>query len=163
MTISIIVAVAENGVIGNKGKLAWRLPAELAHFKQLTMGHPIIMGRKTYESIGRALPGRTNIVITHDPNYSAPGCIVAASLDAALKAVPANTKEAFVIGGATIYKAAILIAEKLYLTKIHAAPDGDTFFMYSPTEWQITTQEDHAADDKNPIPFTFLELNRVAA
>jgi dihydrofolate reductase len=161
MTISIIVAAAENGVIGNKGELAWRLPAELAHFKQLTIGHPIIMGRKTYESIGRALPRRTNIVITHDPNYSAPGCTVVTSLDAALAVVPSDTEEVFIIGGATIYKTALPLANKLYLTKVHAAPDGDTFFMYNPTEWRTTAQEDHPADDKNQLPFTFLELEHV--
>lgn len=159
MTISIIVAVADNGVIGNRGELAWHLPGEMAHFKAVTMGHPIIMGRKTHESIGRALPGRTNIVISRNQDYEAPGCIVVGSIEAALNRA-GDEDEVFIIGGATIYDAALPITNQLYLTKVHATPEGDTFFRYDSDEWTVAEQEEHAADEKNQYAYTFMRLTR---
>lgn len=159
MTISMIVAVAKNGVIGNKGELAWYLPAELARFKQTTMGHPIIMGRKTHESIGRALPGRQNIVITRNNHYEAPGCTVVHSLDEALQAAK-GADEVFIIGGATIYDQAMPRTDRLYLTQIDGEPEGDTLFHYNPSDWQEKSREPHPTDDKNPYAYTFLLLER---
>lgn len=158
MNIAIIVAVAENGVIGNKGELAWHLPAEMAHFKTLTTGHPVIMGRKTHESIGRALPGRRNIIVTHNPQYEATGCEVVSSLEAALDLV--RDEQAFVIGGSSIYAAALPFAHDLYLTIVHASPEGDTFFSYNKNDWALLDSETHEADEKNTFAFTFEHLVR---
>lgn len=158
MNIAIIVAVAENGVIGNKGGLAWHLPAEMAHFKAITMGHPVIMGRKTHESIGRALPGRRNIVVTHNPDYEAPGCEIAPSLEEAIKHI--GNAQAFVIGGSSIYTAALPLAHDLYLTIVHTSPEGDTFFNYDQNEWALLDSETHAANEKNPFAFTYEHLVR---
>src|SRR3990167_10858678 len=141
--VSIIVAVAgEKRVIGKKGSLPWYIPQELKRFKEITMGHPIIMGRKTHESIGRVLPGRTNIIITREPNYQAEGCIVVHSLEEALRQV--QDEEVFVIGGGEIYKQALPLADKLYLTYIDKEIEGDTFFpdysdfkrVISESDWQ---------------------------
>src|SRR5256885_2083203 len=127
--ISLIVAVADNGVIGKTGQmLPWRLPADLAHFKQITMGHPIIMGRKTYQTIGRPLPGRTNIVVTRDQHFVAPGYTVAHSLEKALEVE--ESTEQFVIGGANLFEQALPLADKLYLTEVHSNPEGDIKFSF---------------------------------
>ncbi|MBI2334748.1 dihydrofolate reductase [Candidatus Daviesbacteria bacterium] len=127
MRINIIVAVAgKKRVIGKKGALPWYIPQELKRFKEVTMGHPIIMGRKTHESIGRALPGRTNIVITHEPNYKALGCIVVHSLEEAFQQT--KNDEVFIIGGGQIYAEALPLADKLYLTYIDKEVEGDVFF-----------------------------------
>jgi dihydrofolate reductase len=160
MTLSIIVAMAKNGVIGKSGGLPWYLPAELAYFKKVTTGHPIIMGRKTHESIGRALPDRKNIVITHDKDYKAKGCVVVDSLESAVKAAK-GAEEAFIIGGESIYKLALPKADKLYLTKIDADIDGDRFFRYDTSEWKQVWSEKHAKDEKNPYDFEFTMLERV--
>jgi dihydrofolate reductase len=162
--ISAIVAVAKNGVIGKEGGLPWYLPAELARFKEVTMGHPIIMGRKTHESIGRALPGRTNIVITRDKDYKATeGCMVVNSLDEAIeqakKAGGAN--EIFIIGGASIYEQAMPLLDRIYLTKVDAEIDGDKFFKYDPKKWNQISSEKHSADDKNKYGFEFTVLERT--
>ena len=164
MNLSIIVAVAENGVIGKTNTLPWYLPAEMAYFKQKTMGHPIIMGRRTHESIGRPLPGRTNIVITHDKNYEADGCQTASSLDEALiKAKAAEgANEIFVIGGESIYALALPKANKLYLTKVRATIDGDKFFEYDANGWFQVWHEKHQADAKNKYDYEFLILERHA-
>lgn len=159
MTISIIVATAENGVIGNRGNMPWRLPADLAHFKRITTGHPIIMGRVTHESIGRALPGRYNLVITNEKNYQADGCEVANSLEEALKKVTGE-KEVFIIGGASIYEQALPKADRIYLTLIHARPEGDRYFKYDPREWEEVSRKSHKADDKNQHDYDFLILER---
>lgn len=162
--LSIIVAVAENGVIGKKGGLPWYLPAELAYFKKRTMGHPIIMGRKTHESIGRALPGRTNIIITHDKKYQAEGCIVVSSFEEALK----QAKQAeggdgtIVIGGESVYAMALPKADRLYLTQVKAKIKGDTFFKYDPTGWQETWSEEHKHDSKNPYDYRFTIQERAS-
>lgn len=162
MTISLLVAVAENNVIGKQGTLLpWRLPADLKHFKQLTMGHPIVMGRKTYETIAQPLPGRVNIVITHDTNYEAPGCKVVHGVPEALAlANDTGTDEVFIIGGSVVFDAAIAQADKLYLTEVHAKPDGDVFFTYNTADWQEVARQDHPADEKNQYPYSFVTLVR---
>lgn len=161
--ISAIVATAEDGVIGKDGGLPWYLPAELAHFKELTTGHPIIMGRITHESIGRSLPGRTNIVITRDQDYKvADGSKLVSSLDSAIKL--ARTKggsdEIFIIGGEQIYTEALPKIEKIYLTRVKAKVSGDKFFKYNPKDWEQTSIEKHKADDKNQHDFEFVTLQR---
>jgi len=159
MIISAIVATANNGVIGKEGGLPWYLPADLAHFRQTTAGHPVIMGRKTHESIGRALPGRQNIIITHNKNYQAQGCEIAPSLDEALRLV-SGTDEVFIIGGQTIYTLAMPKTDKIYLTKVDADIPGDKYFLYEPAQWQETSVEKHPADDKNQYPYEFVLLER---
>lgn len=127
--ISLIAALSENRVIGNGGKIPWHLRDDFRRFKERTLGHAIIMGRKTHESIGRPLPGRTNIVITRDTNRDIPGCVVAGSLDEALeKAISIESDEIFVIGGGQVYAEALPKTERLYLTLVHAIMDGDAFF-----------------------------------
>ena len=156
--ISIIAAVSENGVIGKDGGLPWKISADLKRFKELTMGLPIIMGRKTFESIGRALPGRTNIVITRDLNYQATGCTVAGSLEQAIKkAEKTGSNEVFIIGGGEIYRAAIKIADTLYLTLVHATVSGDTFFPdYSEFKNAVSSEEGLGSG----WSYTFLKLTR---
>lgn len=159
--ISIIVAVAgEKRVIGIKGGLPWYIPEELKRFKEITMGHPIIMGRKTHESIGKALSGRTNIVITSNPNYAASECIVVHSLDEAIKVAqgqPGN-EEIFIIGGGEIYKQALPEADKLYLTQIDKEIKGDVFFPdysdFKKVVWESGKQESEG------FKYKFLELER---
>ena len=162
MTISIIVAASENNVIGNKGKLPWRLVADFKRMKELTMGHPLIMGRKTHESIGRALPGRRNIVITSQ-NVNFHGCEVASSLDEALKAVKDDVSgEAFIFGGGEIYKQAIAKTDRIYLTRVHATVDGDAFFPeIDPQQWKEIAQEDHPADTENQYPYSFITYEKI--
>jgi dihydrofolate reductase len=157
--ISIIAALDRNRAIGKQGGMPWYLPADLARFKSLTMGHPILMGRKTHASIGKALPGRRNIVITRDAGYAAPGCEIAGSLEDALRL--AGEEEAFVIGGGEIYGQALPLARKLYLTRIDAAFDADTFFPeFDESAWRIVSREAHAPDEKNSHPFEFVVLER---
>ncbi len=159
MLISIIVAVAENGVIGRDNQLLWRLPDDLKRFKQLTLGHPIIMGRKTFESIGKPLPGRTSIVITRSPGYTIEGAIVVHSLDEAIAVAQAcDSGEAFIIGGGEIYRQAQEkgIVSRLYLTRVCIDIEGDTFFEIPDlTKWQLTSEEFHPPDDRHPITFSF--------
>jgi dihydrofolate reductase len=160
MTISLIVAVSQNGVIGKEGGLPWYLPAELARFKQITIGHPIIMGRKTHESIGRALPGRQNIVITRNQDFKAEGCEVVSSLDEALKAA-GQVDEVFVIGGASIYEIALPKADKVYLTKVATDIDGDKYFSFNNSGWKLISSDKYSADDKNKFDFEFQEWVRA--
>lgn len=161
MKISIIVAMASNGVIGRDNELPWHLPADLQHFKRTTMGKPILMGRKTWESIGRPLPGRTNIVITRDAAYRAEGCVVVNSIDAALEAV-GEQDEVMVIGGAEFYRQVLPRTETIYLTRVHATISGDTRFPeLSTDEWHEVERSDHAADNKNPHDYSFIRLERV--
>ncbi len=151
---SVIVAMDKNRVIGSDNKLPWRLPAELAYFKKVTMGHPIIMGRKTHESIGRPLPGRENIVLTRDEDYSSQGCSVVHSVDEARKLV--GQREAFVIGGAEILKLFFPYVEKLYITWIDHEFAGDTYFPpIHDEEWQLISSEDGLTDEKNPYRYEF--------
>ena len=162
MKLSIIVAMAENRVIGRDNGLPWHLPADLKHFKAITMGKPIIMGRKTWESIGRPLPGRTNIVVTRTPDYKADDCEVVHSLDEALAAVD-GFDEAMVIGGAEFYRQALPQASTLYLTLVHAAVTGDTYFPeLDLQQWREAERKDFAADENNPYAYSFIRLERVA-
>jgi len=161
MKISIVVAMAANGVIGRDNQLPWYLPADLWHFKQTTMGKPILMGRKTYESIGRPLPGRTNIVITRDEGYVAEGCVVVHSIEAALQAA-GEQEEIMVIGGAEFYRQVLPHADTLYLTRIHEDFEGDTLFPeLNAAEWREVERTDCEADDKNPYRYSFVRLDRV--
>ncbi len=162
MKISMIVARADNGVIGLKGGLAWNLPAELAYFKQVTMGHPIIMGRKTHDSIGRPLPGRLNLIVSRNPSYEAPGCTVVSSLSKALQAARATgTDEAFVIGGVSLYQEAESIADSLYLTEVHANPSGDVKLALDPASWSEISRVDRPADAANEHDISFVVLRKV--
>ena len=162
MLVSLIVAVAKNGVIGIDNKLPWHLPNDLKYFKQVTMGKPIIMGRKTYESIGRPLPGRTNIVISRQEGYSAEGCKTASSLQEAVGlakdiAVTDGADEVVVIGGAQIYIEAMSMADRLYLTEVHAEVEGDAFFPdRTETDWTEVGREDHMAEGPNPYDYSFV-------
>ena len=162
MRISIIAAMSENGVIGRAGRLPWHLAADLKRFKQLTLGHTVIMGRKTWESIGRPLPGRRMVVITRQSGYRAEGADVVSNFDDALAiARAAGDDEAFIIGGAEIYRLALPRAERLHLTLIHAKIDGETVFpSVDWSIWQQTTSEAHRADDKNGFPFSFQVFER---
>ncbi|MGZ2368850.1 dihydrofolate reductase [Ancylomarina sp. YFZ004] len=160
MPISIIVATSHNNVIGKDNKLIWRLSADLKRFKALTTGHHIIMGRKTFDSIGKPLPDRTSIIITRQADYKAEGCIVVNSLEEALAKVPAE-QEAFVIGGGTIYKEAIEKADKLYLTLVHGKFDGDTFFPKLDSKmWGSLKREDHMPDAKNEHAYSFIDYEK---
>lgn len=163
MRITVIVAVADNGIIGQDGRLPWRLPGDMAHFKATTMGHPVIMGRKTFQSIGKPLPGRTNIVITRHAGFDAGGAVLADSFQAALAAAGQageGADEAFVIGGAQIYDLALPRADRIILTEVHATPDGDTSFpAQDQAEWREVTREDAAADGAAPA-YSIVTLDR---
>lgn len=162
MKLALIVAVSDNDVIGRAGRLPWRLSADLRNFKRLTIGHPVIMGRKTYELMGKPLPGRTNIVLSRDPSYEAEGCIIAHSLnDAIRKAWRAD--KSFVIGGQKIFEEAIDKADELYITRVKAEVEGDTFFRFDPTSWKLTSSESCEADDDNQHPFEFQHWVRARA
>ncbi|MDQ6958489.1 MAG: type 3 dihydrofolate reductase, partial [Mariprofundaceae bacterium] len=150
----------KNGLIGAGGKLPWRLPADMAWFKKNTMGKSILMGRKTFDSIGRPLPGRTNIVITSQ-NIEIDGCTVVHSLDEAI-AVAGKAEELMVIGGAQIYKLALLRANRLYITQIHVAFEGDTYFPpFDASQWQETFHESHEPDETNMYPYRFRIMERL--
>ncbi|UCH53913.1 MAG: dihydrofolate reductase [Pseudomonadota bacterium] len=155
--------MAQNRVIGIKNGLPWHLPNDLKHFRRITTGHPIIMGRKNFESIGKPLPQRTNIVVTRDRNYSAPGCIVVHSLAEALAAAePAS--EAFIIGGAQIYEQALPTAKRMHLTLVHADVSGDTRFPdFVWSDWRIVDREDHNIDDRHGQAYSFLTMERITA
>ena len=155
--------MAENRVIGKENKLIWHLPADLKFFKNLTTGHPIIMGRKTFESIGKPLPNRTNIIITRQADFTAEGCLVAHSLTEALMMAQQLDSDIFVIGGAEIYKQAMFLADTIYLTEVHHTFEGDTFFPeIDSILWQETSREEHKADEKNPYDYAFVTLKATA-
>ena len=155
--VHIVAAVASNGIIGARGKLPWHLPQDLQHFKRLTLGHPVIMGRRTWESLGRALPGRENIVVTRRRGYEAPGAAVASSLDAAL-ALCAGEPIAFVIGGGELYAAALPLAAGLVLTEIHKDFEGDARFPdFDRAKWRETQRESHTAADGMRFDFVLYE------
>ena len=157
MTISLIAAAASNNVIGNNNKLPWHLPADFKFFKSKTLGHHIIMGRKTFESTG-VLKDRTSIIITRNKDFKIPeGCLIASSIDKAISMIK-NDDEIFIIGGAEIFKQVIEIADKIYLTRIHHEFDGDTFFpQIDEKKWKLASRQDHQPDEKNKYPFSFLE------
>jgi dihydrofolate reductase len=158
--LAIIAALSRNRVIGKDNQLPWRLPADLKHFKAVTLGKPVIMGRKTFESIGKPLPGRANIVVSRDPHFHADGIAVAHSLDDALAQAHA-APEIMLIGGAQLYAQALPRAQRLYLTLIDTDIEGDAHFPdYDPSDWRETAREDHAADVNNPYPYSFVVLER---
>jgi dihydrofolate reductase len=161
MMISIIVAATENGVIGAHGELPWRLSDDLRRFKQLTMGKPIVMGRKTWDSIGRPLPGRQNILITRQADFAAPGCDVVASPDAALT-VAGDADEIMVIGGSQVYALFLPDAARVYLTRVHAEIEGDAYFPALDTaEWELVDEERHPADERNEFDYSFRRFERT--
>lgn len=164
MTVAIIAAVATNGVIGRNNDLPWHLSADLKRLKSLTMGHHMIMGRKTYDSVGRPLPGRTTIVITRDPSFNAEGVEVAHTLEEALERA-AGDDLVFIAGGSQIYEMALHRAERMYITRVHAEPAGDAYFpdFDDVHEWQLVDSEHFDADEKNDYPYSFLTYERVAA
>ncbi|MEJ2382094.1 MAG: type 3 dihydrofolate reductase [Gammaproteobacteria bacterium] len=158
--ISLIAAMDENRVIGIDNRLPWKLPADLQYFRQVTMGKPILMGRKTYESIGRPLPGRVNIVLTSDPAFTADGCTVVHSVEEALGAA-GGSEEVMVIGGASLYRHMLPIAHRIYMTLVHARFEGDTQFpVIEPDEWREAEREDHAADERNVYRYSFVRYER---
>lgn len=161
MILSIIVAMDEQGVIGVNGGLPWRLSSDMKHFKNITMGKPIVMGRKTHESIGKALPGRENIVITRDSDYKSEDCIIFTNLDYAIDHC-ADEEEVFIIGGAQVYNQAIERADRIYLTEVHTSVEGDTYFLeFDRNHWKETNRESFDADEKNDFSFSFVVLEKI--
>jgi len=162
VAIVLVAAVAENGVIGRAGGLPWRLKSDLQHFRALTLGHPVVMGRKTYRSIGRLLPGRTNIVITRDRSFSAPGVLVAPTLEVALDAARGDALRrgvdaVMVIGGAEIYAQTMPLASRLEITRVHANPSGDALFpLIAEEEWRETARREGSASAEDEATFTFV-------
>lgn len=168
MKLSLICAMAENRVIGRNNRLPWHLSEDLKYFKRSTMGSCILMGRKTWESIGRALPGRTNIVISSNPGYEAEGARVVNSLPQAIKLAESisltdGSEEAFVIGGAGIYQAALPLANRFHLTRVHAVVDGDTFLTdFDENEWREINRQDFQHSDSNPYDYSICLLEKVS-
>jgi dihydrofolate reductase len=163
MKLSLIAAVADNRVIGQGNDIPWRLPEDWKRFKATTMGHHLLMGRRTWESIGRALPGRTTVVITRG-DLDLPAAVAsAASLDAAIEhARAAGDNEAFIAGGAEIYRQSLDRVDRLYLTRVHASPDGDTFFPdWDRQDWTVVSSERHEPDDRHTWAYTFELLERA--
>lgn len=158
MQISMIAAMAHDRVIGLDNQMPWHLPADLAHFKRVTLGKPVLMGRKTFESIGRPLPGRRNLVISRNPDYRVEGVEVVDSVEAAMALLTGGdaTPELMVIGGGHLYAQLLPRADRLYLTRIDLAVEGDTRFpAFDDGQWQLVESEPHAADEKNPHPYRF--------
>ena len=156
MLISLIVAMASNRVIGYQGDIPWKIPGEQRMFKKITLGHVVIMGRKTYESLARPLPGRTNIVVTRQTDYQAPGCIVAQDFDGAIKSSPTDENEAFIIGGGQLYHEALSLSGRIYITVIPREMPGDTFFPEIPeTDFEISKSE--FVDGVEPYHFYIYE------
>jgi dihydrofolate reductase len=161
--ISLIAAVAKNGVIGVGNRLPWRLSADLQHFKSLTMGKPIIMGRNTWESLPGILPGRRHIVITHNRDYRAEGCELAYSVDEALK-VAGEVPEVMIVGGSELYRQTLARADRLYLTLVEVDVSGDaTFPEIDWTQWEEVSRDSHPADTRNQFAYTFIVLGRISA
>ncbi len=158
--LSIIVAVSENGVIGHDGGMPWRLSSDLKRFKQLTLGHTIVMGRKTWDSIGRLLPGRTTVILTRQPDFEVPGAIIVGSLQDAIGAT--DDPEPFVVGGAEIYRLALPFASKLYLTRVAAEIEGDTFFPeFDTQQWSLISEEAVPQGEKDSHRTLFQTYARV--
>lgn len=168
MKLALICAMAENRVIGRNNSLPWHLSEDLKYFKRTTMGSSIIMGRKTWESIGRALPGRTNIVVSTNPDYQAEGARVVASLQEAIKlaesiAIIDGSEEAFIIGGAGLYQSALPLADRFHLTRVHAEVEGDTTLAeFDESQWQEIQREEFASSETNPYPYSICLLERIS-
>lgn len=160
MRRALVVAKSRNGVIGRDNQLPWRLPADLAFFKRTTMGRPVIMGRRTYESIGKPLPGRLNIVVSTNRGYQAPGCTVVHSMEEAYRAA-GGAEEVAIIGGSGIFEAALPGADVIYLTEVDADVEGDVFFpAFDRSAWHEAELERHAPDERHAYPFRILKLER---
>lgn len=160
--LSLIAAMADNRVIGVDNRLPWRLPADLQHFKRLTMGKPMIMGRKTFESLPGLLPGRPHVVVTRNPAYQAEGAEVVHSLEAALASHP-EAEELMLVGGANLYAQGLPLAARLYLTEVHVAVEGDAVFPdFDLTEWQEVAREPGVLDERNTLPHTFVCYQRAS-
>lgn len=160
MRRTLVVAVARNGVIGRDNRLPWRLPDEIAYFKRVTMGHPVVMGRRTWESIGKPLPGRENIVVTRQRDFAAPGCTVVHSLEEAWKAA-GNADEVCVIGGTTLFEESLPLADRIHYTEVEADVEGDTYFPpFDRSQWREREVERHAADARHAYPYRILVLDR---
>ena len=157
MTISLIVAAAENNAIGKNNQLLWHLPNDLRFFKNTTWGMIVVMGRKTFEAVNKPLPGRVNIVITRQPDWKGNGTITAKDLkEALLIAEETHFKEVFIIGGGEIYKQSMPVADKIYITRVHATLEGDTFFpAIDEKEWELVSNEDFKKDEKHPYDYSF--------
>ena len=162
MILSAIVAVSDNGVIGKNNKLPWHLPAGLKRFRELTMGHTVILGRKCYQSIGKPLEGRVNIVLTMDECFEAPGCIIAHDLDNAIEMARAGgCLECFFIGGAEVYKQALPMCERLYVTNVRGVFDGEAFLPPLGSGWSLVREQYHDADEKNGYAHRFSIFDRM--
>jgi dihydrofolate reductase len=161
--ISAILAMSENRAIGIKNQLPWHLPADLKHFKTITSGHPVLMGRKTYESIGRPLPNRSNIIITRNANFQAPGCLVVQTIEQVMQqANEINCDEFFIIGGAEVYKQFMPYIDRIYLTIVHTIVEGDAYFPeLNPSEWQEKEKVRHQADENNSYDYSFIVLEKI--
>lgn len=168
LPLVLVVAVAENGVIGRKGQLPWRIPGDLKHFKAVTMGKPMLMGRKTYESIGKPLPGRTNIVLTRDKNWHAEGVLVGHSLDEVVRLANEDARktgahEVAIIGGSSLFEETLPAAAKIELTEVHALPEGDVFFpYYDRARFRETRREGPMQGEKDQYPYSVVTLERKA-
>lgn len=159
-SLSIIAAMSDNRTIGRDNQLPWRMPADLAHFKRLTIGKPIVMGRRTWESLPGLLPHRTHIVVTRDRDYQANGALVVHSIDQAIE-LAGDVDEVMVVGGAKLYAQTIPLATRMHLTLVHDYFDGDTAFPdYEEGEWREVARERHNADERNPHAYSFVELQR---
>ncbi len=157
--LTLVVAVAENGVIGSNGALPWKLPEDLKHFRRLTLGKTVLMGRKTFESLGKPLEGRANWVLTRDPAFAPSGARVFRTLDEALAEPPQG--RLMVIGGADLYRQTLPLAQRLELTRVHARLEGDTFFPdYGAAQWHELSRVDHAADERHAHAYSFITLER---
>ena len=163
MKISLIVAMASNRVIGDNGAMPWHLSADLKKFKQITTGFPIIMGRKTYQSIGKPLPNRTNIIISGNPQYQPEGCVVFNNIDNALTHACQLAEQVFIIGGSTLYQTLLPFVDTLYITQIHQEFSGDTWFPeFNSHDWAEVTREDIDDDASVPFNYSFLQLAKLS-
>lgn len=163
MTVSAIVAVAKNGIIGHNNQIPWYLPADLKYFKRTTLGHHVVMGRNCFESIGKPLSQRTNVIVTRNPFFAASGCLVAHSIDEALEIAQANHEsEVFIIGGGEIYQQSMPYWDKLYLTEVELIAAGEVSFPeINASEWRLVSSEKHNADEKNEFDYAFNVLERL--
>lgn len=168
LPVVIVVAVAENGVIGRSGQLPWRIPSDLKHFKSVTMGKPVVMGRKTYESIGKPLPGRTNIVLTHDKNWRAEGVLTGHTLEEVLQLANDDARrtgapEIAIIGGSALFEKMLPAADKIELSVVHASPEGDVFFpAYDKSAFKETRREGPIRGEKDDYAYSVVTLERTA-
>lgn len=163
MIISLIVAAASNNAIGKDGKMPWHLPGDMKHFKNITWGLPVLMGRKTFESLGKALPGRKNIVVTRQHGWEMEGTVTVKTIeDGLFVAKETDAKEVMVIGGGEIYRALFARAKRIYLTRVEAEPEADTFFpSLDPKHWYLVSQKNHEADEKNAYNHSFQVWERI--